>query len=70
MKHARKTHLPLYLTALAAACASLGYAWWTVHHAWRNGYGDGDMSWYTQADPRGQIIECEAPAQLPSSLPQ
>ena len=24
---------------------------------------------YTQADPRGQIIECEAPAQLPSSLP-
>ena len=52
MKHARITHLPLYLTALAAACAGLGYAWWTVHHAWRDGYGDGDMSWHTQADPR------------------
>lgn len=48
----RNRRFSLYLTALAAACAGLGYAWWTVHHAWRDGYGDGDMSWHTQADPR------------------
>lgn len=44
--------LSLCLAALAVACAGLGYAWWQVHHAWRDGYGDGDMSYFTRADPR------------------
>lgn len=48
----KKTRLALYLVALAAACTGLGYAWWTVEHAWRDGYGDGDMSYFTGADPR------------------
>ena len=42
----------LLLAALAVAAAVLAYAVWTRHYAWRAGYGDGDMSHFTQADPR------------------
>lgn len=42
----------LLLALLALAFAALGYAWWKTEVAWRDGYGDGDMSYFTQADPR------------------
>ncbi|MDR0578756.1 MAG: c-type cytochrome [Candidatus Accumulibacter sp.] len=44
--------LALYLAALALACGVLGFTWWKTQYAWRDGYGDGDMSHFAQADPR------------------
>lgn len=48
----RSPRLLLYLALLAIACAGLGHAWWKTRHAWRAGYGDGNMSYFTRADPR------------------
>jgi len=42
----------LLSVALVLALAGLGYAWWRTEYAWRAGYGDGDMSYFTQADRR------------------
>lgn len=44
--------LPLALAILTIALATLGWAVWKTRYAWKSGYGDGDMSYFTQADPR------------------
>ncbi|MDR1936188.1 MAG: c-type cytochrome [Candidatus Accumulibacter sp.] len=47
-----KRRLPFYLAALLLAGGALAAAWWKTQYAWRDGYGDEDMSYFTQADPR------------------
>lgn len=44
--------LPIALWILAAALVALGWAVWKTEYAWRDGYGDGDMSELRMADPR------------------
>ena len=44
--------LPLLFAVLTVALACLAYAGWSTHYAWRDGYGDADMSHLAGADPR------------------
>lgn len=49
LKHRRPSAA---LAILALALTTLAYTYWKTEYAWRAGYGDGDMTYFTQADPR------------------